>query len=342
MELCNLLQAELEPQTQVRTALSVASKVTITLNFYATGSFQAATVDMCNISQFADYTSIQEVTDALYRRRADYISFPMTTDKQLECQTTFLHVARFPWVQGVIDCTQVSLRAPQQTPEQFKNGKGFLSLNVQLVCDHSCKIMQVDARFPGSSHDSFILCQSSVPGLLTGPNEHCCWLLGDKGYALSTWLMAPLRNPRTAAQLGYNESLTATRTIIELTIGILKQRFHCLDHSGGVLQYSPEHVSIFVVVCCMLHNLVIMRAQPLEDEAAQLRSGRSWLRAAVILRAHIRIWLRGASTTPLGQHHTFPTKLLEHRTARCGGTVRPLVDYGGPSHIGSNQILHSL
>uniref|UniRef100_UPI00398F6D33 putative nuclease HARBI1 n=1 Tax=Pristiophorus japonicus TaxID=55135 RepID=UPI00398F6D33 len=222
---------------------------------------------MCNISQFAAYTSIQEVTDALYRRRANYISFSMTREHQLKRQTAFLHIARFPWIQGVIDCTHVSLRALQHTPEQFRNRKGFLSLNVQLVCDHNHNIMEVDAQFPGSSHGSFILLQSGVPHLFTGPNEDCGWLLGDKGYALSTWLIAPLRNPRTAAQLAYNESLTVTRTIIKLTIGILKEMFHCLDRSRGVLQYSPECVSIFVVVCCMLHNLAIMRAQPSEDEA---------------------------------------------------------------------------
>uniref|UniRef100_UPI00398F58B3 putative nuclease HARBI1 n=1 Tax=Pristiophorus japonicus TaxID=55135 RepID=UPI00398F58B3 len=262
-ELCNLLQAELELQTWVRTALSVAFKVTITLNFYATGSFQAATADMCNILQFSAYTSTREVTDALYRRRADYISSPMNRDKQLEWQTAFLCK-----VKGIIDCTHVSLRAPQQTPEQFGNRKGFVSLNVQLICDHNRKIIQVEGRFPGSSHDSFILRQNRVPRLFTGLNEDCGWLLGDKGYALSTWLMNPLHNLRNVVQHAYNENLTVIRTIIEHTIGILKQRFHCQDHSGGVLQYPSEHLSIFVVVRYMLHNLAIKRVHPLEDEAA--------------------------------------------------------------------------
>uniref|UniRef100_UPI00398E451D putative nuclease HARBI1 n=1 Tax=Pristiophorus japonicus TaxID=55135 RepID=UPI00398E451D len=223
-ELCNLLQAELEPQTRVRTALSVASKVTIALNFYATGSFHATTADIRNISQFAAYKSMREVTGALHIRRADYISFPMSRDKQLEHQTAFLHNEGFLRVQGVIDSSYVGLRAPKQAPEQFRNHKGLLSLNVQLICYHNHKIMKVDARFPGSSHDSFILRQSGVPHLFTGPNEDCGWLLGDKGYVLSTGLMTPLLNPRTAVQLAYNESHSATRTIIEHTIGILKQR----------------------------------------------------------------------------------------------------------------------
>uniref|UniRef100_UPI00398EE84B putative nuclease HARBI1 n=1 Tax=Pristiophorus japonicus TaxID=55135 RepID=UPI00398EE84B len=234
-EICNLQQPELDPQTRVRIALSVASKVTIALNFYATGSFQDATADICNISQFTAHTVIREVTYVLYGRRADYISFSMTREHQFEHQTGFMHIAHFPRVQGMIDCTHIGLSAPHQATEQFRDCKGFLSLNVQLVCDHNRKIMHVDARYPGSTHDSFILRQSSLPHVFTGPNEHNDWLLGDKGYALSTLLMTPLRNPITDGQVAYNESLTATRVIIKHTFGILKQRFRCLDHSGGVL-----------------------------------------------------------------------------------------------------------
>uniref|UniRef100_UPI00398E7BF3 putative nuclease HARBI1 n=1 Tax=Pristiophorus japonicus TaxID=55135 RepID=UPI00398E7BF3 len=244
------------------------TKVTIDLKLYATGSFQAATADIYNISQLAVHTSLCEVTGALYKRRSDYISFPMSREKQLEWQARFLCSAGFPRDQGAIDCTHVALRAPQNTPELFQNRKGYHSLNMQLVCDHSYKIMALDARYPGSSHDSFILRQTGVPGVFTGPNQDCGWLLADKCYPLCNWLMPPLRNPRTAAQHAYNDSHSATRSIIEHTIGILKQKFRCLDRSVGVLQHSPERVSIFVVVCCMLHNLVIMRAQPFEDEAA--------------------------------------------------------------------------
>uniref|UniRef100_UPI00398F0937 uncharacterized protein n=1 Tax=Pristiophorus japonicus TaxID=55135 RepID=UPI00398F0937 len=62
-ELCNLLQPDLQPQTRLRTALTVTSKVTLALNFYATGSFRAATADISNISQFAAQSSILQVTE---------------------------------------------------------------------------------------------------------------------------------------------------------------------------------------------------------------------------------------------------------------------------------------
>ena len=37
------------------------------------------------------------------------------------------------------------------------NRKNYHSLNVQGVVDANYKFMQIDAKYPGSSHDSFIL-----------------------------------------------------------------------------------------------------------------------------------------------------------------------------------------
>uniref|UniRef100_UPI00398EE6FF putative nuclease HARBI1 n=1 Tax=Pristiophorus japonicus TaxID=55135 RepID=UPI00398EE6FF len=262
-ELCHLLQPELQPQSRATTALPVALKVTVALHFFASGSFQSAGGNIANVSQFAVYCCIREVTDALYARRKDYVFFCLSREKQEERARGFARIAGFPMVQGAIDCTHVALRAPHNNPEIFSNRKGYHSLNVQLLCDHTQRILMVNARYPGSSHDAFILRQSSVPAIFQPPHQTQGWLLGDQGYPLCTWLMTPLRNPTTPAQLSYNESHAATRNVIKQTIGLLKQRFRCLDRSGGALQYTPERVSHFVVVCCMLHNLAIMRAQPL-------------------------------------------------------------------------------
>uniref|UniRef100_UPI00398ED998 putative nuclease HARBI1 n=1 Tax=Pristiophorus japonicus TaxID=55135 RepID=UPI00398ED998 len=247
-ELCNVLRPDLEPHTRLRTALSRETKVTIALNFYATGLFQSASADISNISQFSAHHSIWQVTNALYKKRLQYISCPMTREKQLECQARFVQIAGFPRMQGAIDCTYIGLRAPQHHPELFIKRKGSHSLNVQLVCDHQQRALAIDAKYPDNSHDAFIPHQSNVPALFTGPSQDCGWLHGDKGYPLSTWLLTPLCNPRTAAEHAYNDAHSGTRCIIEHCISILKQRLHCLDHSGGALQYLPKRVSIFVVV----------------------------------------------------------------------------------------------
>ncbi|XP_067848276.1 putative nuclease HARBI1 [Heptranchias perlo] len=257
-ELCHLLQPQLEPRTRAWTSVPVAVKVTVALNFYATGSFQAASVDISDISQFAVHHCNRKVTEAPYTMRNNYISFPMDRVKQVERALGFACITGFLRVQGTIDCTHIALRTSHRHPGIFLNRKGFHSLNIHLVCDHRHRVMQVCARYPGSSHDLFILHQPSVLPLFQPGHQVTGWLLGDKGYPLS-WIMTPVKNPDMAAELAYNEGCAATRNIIEQTVGVLKQCFRCLDLSGGALQYSLEQVFRFVVICCMLHNFATMR-----------------------------------------------------------------------------------
>uniref|UniRef100_UPI00398E9ACF putative nuclease HARBI1 n=1 Tax=Pristiophorus japonicus TaxID=55135 RepID=UPI00398E9ACF len=263
-ELCIVLR-DLQPQTHLRIALTMETKVTMAFNFYTMESFQSATADIGNVSQFSAHRCIRQVKICTVQKGPVHL----LADEKRQTGGAAGRICpndRLP--EGAIDCTHVGLRAPHHHPEIFVNHKVFHSLNVQLVCDHQGRILAVDARYPGSSHDSFILRQTSVPAIFTGPNQECGWLVGDKGYPLSTWLLTPLWNPRTVPEHAYNDAHCATSCIIEKCIGIFKQRFRCLNRSGGTLQYSPQRVSIIIVVCCMLPNLVIMRGQPLEVESA--------------------------------------------------------------------------
>uniref|UniRef100_UPI00398E6078 putative nuclease HARBI1 n=1 Tax=Pristiophorus japonicus TaxID=55135 RepID=UPI00398E6078 len=267
-ELCHLLHTDLEAESDTRTLLSVPVKVTEVLNFYTTRSIQAPVRNICNILQFVVYCCIRQVTDALYSQQIDYIKFSMSMQTQDEHSCGFARIASFPTVQGAIDCTHVALQTPPHNGEVFHNCKGYHSLNVQLVCDHRQMILAVNAHYPDSSHDSFILLESSVPPLLQPLHAGHGWLLSDKGYSLAIWLMTPLCNPTTLAEQRYTHSHTATTTIIEQTIRVLKQRFPCLDRSGGIFQYYPDRMSMFIIVCCMVNSLDIMRGQPLPPRMA--------------------------------------------------------------------------
>uniref|UniRef100_UPI00398F5E97 putative nuclease HARBI1 n=1 Tax=Pristiophorus japonicus TaxID=55135 RepID=UPI00398F5E97 len=261
-ELCHLLHTDLEAQSGTRTSLSVSVKVTVMLNFYATGPFQAPVGDICNISQFAVHCCIRQVTDALCSRRMNYINFSMSREKQDGHSHGFARIVGFPIVQGAIDCMHVELQAPPHNGEVLCNCKGDHSLNIQLVCDHRQMVLAVNARYPVSSHDSFILRENSVPQLFQPLHAGHDWFIDDKGYGLVTWLMT------TPAKQCYNHNRATTRAIIDQTIGNLKQRFCYLDCSGGKFQYTPDRLSMSTIVCCRLHNLAIMRGQSLSPGIA--------------------------------------------------------------------------
>ncbi|XP_067838988.1 putative nuclease HARBI1 [Heptranchias perlo] len=234
-EICQWLQPQLQPQNRAWTALPVAVKVTVALNFYGSGFIQAAAGDISNISWFAVHYSKRESTEAVYTMRKRFISFPFARDKQEEQAQGFARIAGLPMVQGAIDCMHITIRAPHRNSAIFLNRKGFHSLNVQVVCDHRQRIMQVNVRYLGSSHVSFILRQPSVPPTFQPAQQVKGWLLGDKGYLLMKWLMTLVRNAHMCAQQTYNECHAAARNNLEHTISVLKHCFCCMDRSGGAL-----------------------------------------------------------------------------------------------------------
>ncbi|KAJ1123353.1 hypothetical protein NDU88_001823 [Pleurodeles waltl] len=177
-------------------------------------------------------------------------------------------------------CTQLepdrmsAIRHPTGIPPQvqvlsekvYRNRKSYHSMNVQMVCLAHQYISHVNAKFPGSVHDAYILRNSSIPYVMGQLQRHRVWLLGDSGYPNQSWLLTPVRNPRTRAEERYNEAHGQTLRIIERTFGLLKARFRCLHMTGGSLLYSPKKVCQIIVACCMLHNLALRRQVPFLQE----------------------------------------------------------------------------
>lgn len=148
----------------------------------------------------------------------------------------------------------------------FLNRKHYYSINVQLVCDASLKILDVVACWPGSCHDSHIWSMSCLrEKFINNENLKECWLLGDNGYPLEPWLLVPVLEPCNVSEENYNCSHRHTRGVIERCNGVLKSRFRCLDHSGGILLYNPEKVCKIIATTCILHNICISWKMPVAD-----------------------------------------------------------------------------
>lgn len=85
-----------------------------------------------------------------------YIRFPWTQNEMAEIKSQFVAQYRFPGILGVIDGTHIALTAlPMETENAYVNRKGFHSINTQVVCDANMIITNINARFPGSTHDAF-------------------------------------------------------------------------------------------------------------------------------------------------------------------------------------------
>ncbi|XP_063794853.1 putative nuclease HARBI1 [Pseudophryne corroboree] len=111
-----------------------------------------------------------------------------------------------------------------------------------VVCGPSLQILSLNAKYPVSAHDSHVIRQSGIWQRLRMMEGQDMWLLGDQGYPCTPWLMTPPPGPQSE----FNSALTATRQLVERTIGILKGRFCVLHRTGGNLMYSPEMISLHI------------------------------------------------------------------------------------------------
>jgi len=184
-ELRDVIGGELNRHTGRSSPVPVETQLLAALEFYATGSFQWVVGRNCGLAQSSVSHCISKVTEALVKLAPEYIVYPTDAATLRATKHAFHQVARFPNVVGAIDCTHVVIKAPTVNEEAYVNRKGAHTINVQAVCDADMKLLDVVAKWPGSSHDSFIWRSSGLrdafsSGLLQGG-----WLLGNYKLAFS-------------------------------------------------------------------------------------------------------------------------------------------------------------
>ncbi|XP_056001720.1 putative nuclease HARBI1 [Ostrea edulis] len=193
-----------------------------------------------------------------------FIRFPVQADQIRRNQEHFLQVAGFPGIVGSIDGTHVQIIAPSVDENEFINRHHYHSINVQVVFDASYKILDIVAKWPGSTYDSRILRESGLHVLFE--NNHIplhILLLGDRGYPSRRWLLTPFLRPLPGAQTNYNRAHKRTRSIVERGIGPLKRRVHVLH---GEVRLFPQKTCQVIIACAVLHNICKDRQIQIPDE----------------------------------------------------------------------------
>lgn len=144
----------------------------------------------------------------------------------------------------------------QLYPENiYVNRKNYHSINVQLICDSNLRIININARYPGSTQDSFIWNNSKICPIMQELHRRYPFnfaLLGDSGYALRPWMLTPISDPVDGSpEYYYNKAQMSLRSTIERLNGCLKIRWRCnLKHR--VLHYSPSVSSKIINTCAVL------------------------------------------------------------------------------------------
>ncbi|KAK0147899.1 putative nuclease HARBI1 [Merluccius polli] len=263
--------------------------------------------DRSGISQLSLSVIMPALWRGLIALTPRYIKFPYTAVEQANIKTQFVAMSGFPNVIGAIDGTHVAIKAATTDEYAYVNRKQYHSVNVQIIWDAEMTFLNVVARWPGSTHDFFMLRQSSVGRRLQAGAVQDGWLLGDSGYSLTSWLLTPFPNPQNQGQQTYNDVHACARVVVERSIGLLKSRWRCLDKSGGVLQYTPEKVCNIIRACAFLHNMAQRHRIPapapiLPDDMGAHAEIEDHAPRAVELceRVMRRLWTASVSTRAVG------------------------------------------
>jgi len=103
--------------------------------------------DLIHIHKSTVCRIIKRISVAIVKLRPHFIKMPTSRNEQHAIQLGFYRMRGFPRVIGAIDCSHVRIQSPNSDiGEQFRNRKGYFSINVQAVCTSNLVITNLVAR----------------------------------------------------------------------------------------------------------------------------------------------------------------------------------------------------
>ncbi|KAL0811964.1 hypothetical protein ABMA28_009362 [Loxostege sticticalis] len=167
--------------------------------------------DLHGLSQPTVSRICARVAHAIANKANSFIKMPITIGEQERISAKFRAIKNFHGVIGAIDCTHIKIQKTGGDMAQYYiNRKGYLfpecsgkKKKYTVVCDADLKIMDIVARWRGSTHDSRFFMKSNIKKIFQD-RQFRRRLIGDSGY--------PLLRPEEEA---YNNAHISTRNTVE-------------------------------------------------------------------------------------------------------------------------------
>ena len=124
----------------------------------------------------------------------------------------------FPNVKGILDSSLIRLhRRPGglEDPHAYWCRKGFPAVHLQAVVDHKKRFIDTCIGHPGRMHDSSVFRESNLfnnHNQIFGEDKY---LLADKGYPLTNWVMTPYKKINNIEEQNFNQKLSRARVLVE-------------------------------------------------------------------------------------------------------------------------------
>lgn len=226
------------------------------------------------------YTSVWEIVDAINLCPSLQMEFPDDHREQMKIAAGFKELSNvdFEGCVGCIDGMLVWTNKPSKPsldpvgvgPKKFFCGrKKKFGLNLQAICDHKRRFLDIEAEHPASTSDYLCFTTSEIHQRLKEDGflaDGLC-LFGDNAYVNTPFMATPYRGSNEGVKDAYNFYHSSLRINIECAFGMLVHRW-------GVLRKPlPVNISIkktaqLVRALCILHNFCIDNRESNADSAS--------------------------------------------------------------------------
>ncbi|XP_031327606.1 protein ALP1-like [Photinus pyralis] len=271
--LCDQLRNRLLPcenYVKTREPVSVEKQVAITLYFLGSCAEYRVVANAFGVHKSTVWKCVHRVVNTINSVLMDScVNMP----NSVECDDIsfqYEKTTHIPNLIGAIDGTHIPILPPADGYRDFVNRKGWPSMILQAVVDHSYRFRNINCKSPGSSHDAAVFQQSVlfkqqeqlIPKKcidINGVNVPFM-IMGDPAYPLLPWLLKGYTKSArlTPEEESFNVYLNAGRVSVEIAFGRLKARWRCLLKRLDIhYSFVPQIVS----ACCILHNIVESRKE---------------------------------------------------------------------------------
>ena len=229
------------------------------------------------VSNAEVYRSVWMVVDAINACPELQIRFPRDYTAQQELARAFKRKSfpEFDNCVGCIDGMLVWINKPSKPTLRdaglgarkfFCGRKKKFGLNLQAICDHLLRFIDVEIIHPGATSDylsfatSFICTQLKETGFLM----EGLTIYGDNAYINSPFMTTPYKGATGGLRDSFNFFHSQLRISIECAFGMLVHRWGVLRKAIPV-NVSLEKTCMLVRALCMLHNFCIDEREATAD-----------------------------------------------------------------------------
>lgn len=232
----------------------------------------------------AHHSTVSQVTwrfvEAIEEKGLHHLQWPSTEQEMTQIKQKFEKIRGLPNCCGAIDTTHITmlLTSSDQEADTWLDPKQNHSMILQAIVDPDLRFRNIVTGWPGKMNDSSVLQSSSFYTLcqkgekLNGKKIHLSketelteYIIGDSGFPLLPWLVTPYQAKELSkSEADFNKRLLATQVVAHRAFARLKEVWKMIQ--GEMWRPDRHKLPRFILVCCILHNIVIDMEDDVLDE----------------------------------------------------------------------------